>query len=514
MTAGRAGTGAQRPRIALLPLDERPACTSLPRMVAAVAGADLLLPPAGLLPSVREPGDPAALGPWLARQRADAAVVSLEMLGYGGLIASRTSPADAGTVAARWQPLRDLARRGTPVHAVTLVTRTPDSADAMEEPDYWDPYGPALHRLSADLHRGLTGDGEPPARTGIPEEVRADFLTRRLRNHALNLAALELAADGTARSLVVGADDTAPHALATWELEHLRRWTSAAGLADRVSVRPGADEACTVLVARTVRDLLGTGPVRVAVDAADPTGLARVAAYENVPVAATAAGQLRAAGAVPLPPGAPADGRDAVLLVHTPAPGGDWAVDPPRATDERAARAVADRAVRLLESGARVAVADCAQPNGADPALVAALGEAGVLEHLTAYAGWNTAGNTLGTVAAHLVAAVSAERAGRLDARAHQRLLLHRLVEDWGWMSEVRGRTRAALGSDPTRHDHVPADHPALRAAAAELAALRDRLPAFGGLTVDQASVRLPWHRTFEVDFSLVPGNLPQEPQR
>ncbi|MGW5349773.1 DUF4127 family protein [Streptomyces sp. NPDC004031] len=506
--------GGTRPRVALLPLDERPACTSLPRMVAAVAGVDLLLPPAGILPSVREPGDPAALGGWLAGQRADAAVVSLEMLGYGGLIASRTSPADAGTVAARWQPLRELGRRGTPVHAVTLVTRTPDSADAMEEPDYWDPHGPALHRLSADLHRGLAGDGGPREDAGVPDEVRADFLTRRLRNHTLNLAALELAADGTARSLVVGADDTAPHALATWELEHLRRWTSVAGLADRVSVRPGADEACTVLVARTVRDLLGTGPVRVAVEAADPAGLDRVAAYENVPVAATAAGQLHAAGAVPLPPGAPAGVRDAVLLVHTPVPGGDWAVSPPGSTDERAARAVADRAVALLNAGARVAVADCAQPNGADPALVAALGEAGVLERLTAYAGWNTAGNTLGTVSAHLVAAVSAERAGRLDVPAHQRLLLHRLVEDWGWMSHVRGRTRAALGSDPARHDHVPAGHPALRAAAAELAALRDRLPAFGGLTVDQASVRLPWHRTFEIDFSLVPGEPPQEPQR
>ncbi|MFI0899031.1 DUF4127 family protein [Streptomyces sp. NPDC020983] len=514
MSPVAAGTGAERPRIALLPLDERPACTSLPRMVAAVAGVDLLLPPAGTLPCVRRPGDPEALGAWLGRQPADAAVVSLEMLGYGGLIASRTSPADAGTVAARWQPLRGLSRRGTPVHAVTLVTRTPDSADAMEEPDYWDPYGPALHRLSAALHRGLTRDGGPRPGTDVPGEVRADFLTRRLRNHALNLAALELAADGTARSLVVGADDTAPHALATWELEHLRHWTSVAGLADRVSVRPGADEACTVLVARTVRDLLGTGPVRVAVEAADPAGLARVAAYENVPVADTAAGQLRAAGAVPLPPGGPAGGRDAVLLIHTPAPGGDWAVNPPGTTDARAARAVADRAVRLLDGGARVAVADCAQPNGADPALIAALAEAGVLECLTAYAGWNTAGNTLGTVAAHLVAAVCAERAGRLDAYAHQRLLLHRLLEDWGWMSVARGHTRAALGSDPARHDHVPAGHPALRAAAAELAALRGRLPAFGGLAVDQASVRLPWHRTFEVDFSLVPGDLPQEPQR
>ncbi|MFE2910646.1 DUF4127 family protein [Kitasatospora indigofera] len=505
------------PRIALVPLDERPACAELPRLVAAVAGVRILTPPPVHLPALRRAGDPRGIGAWLAGVEADAAVVSLETLGHGGLIASRTRPATVASVTAAWAPLHALAARGVPVHAVTLITRTPDSADAMEEPAYWDPHGPALHRLSARLHRAA---GDPAATApdpapdepdpapdepedAVPAAVRADFLTRRVRNHAVNLAALELVADGTLRSLVVGADDTAEHGLATAELHWLDRWAGWLGLRERVSVRPGADEACTVLLARTVLDLLAGPAPTVRIEAVDPAGLLRVAAYENVPVGRTAARQLEACGAAVLTDGQ--DGApDVVLLVHTPDGAGDWAVSPPAATDPAPAGLLAARAAALLAAGQAVAVADCAQPNGADPHLLSALAAEGVLERLSAYAGWNTAGNTLGTVAAHLVTAVAARRAGCFDEQAHRRLLLHRMIEDWGWMSVERARMRAVLGSDPTRHDHVPAGHPVLADIAAALAARRADLPGFAPLAVDPASVRLPWSRTFEVDFALV----------
>ncbi|MFB6550801.1 DUF4127 family protein [Streptomyces sp. NPDC056405] len=485
------------PGIALVPLDERPACATLPVMVAALAGVPVRTP-AALLPALRTPGDPDGIGRWLARQAPDAAVVSLETLGHGGLIASRTRPGTVASIAARLEPLRALAATGTPVHGVTLVTRTPDSDDAMEEPDYWDPHGPALHRWSAALHRASL-HGAPVPETDVPDEVRADFLGRRLRNHALNLVALELVADGTLTSLVVGADDTAPHALATAELGWLTGWTN--WLGGPVAVRPGADEACTTLVARTVGTLLGGPAIRVAIEGRD---LDRVAPYENVPVGRTAAGQVAACGGIVVQEDDDADVR---LLVHTPdGTGADWAVAPPatRADDARErAESLAGRAARLLASGHRVAVADCAQPNGADPLLVTALAKAGIAEELVAYAAWNTAGNTLGTVAAHAVTYVAAERAGVLDIMAHRRLLLHRYLEDAGYMTCARATARAELGSVPGRHDHVPDGHRVLALIEAELTAFQTGLGIFPELRLEPGSVRLPWHRTFEIDFTV-----------
>ncbi|MFE6919222.1 DUF4127 family protein [Streptomyces rubiginosohelvolus] len=501
-------------RIALLPLDERPACSRLPAQIAAVAGAGTLLPPPELMPRLREPGDADALGTWLAgaARDADAAVVSLETLGHGGLIASRTQPSPVAEVAARWQTLDRIAASGTPVHAVTLITRTPDSDDAMEEPEYWDPHGPALHHLSAELHRGeqpqtRRAEQLAAARRAVPPAVRSDFLRRRVRNHALNLTALELAASGALDSLVVGADDTAPRAVATAELQQLQLWRSRLEVEDRVSVRPGADEATATLVARTLLGLLGSGPVTVRIEAVDPNGLARTAPYENIPVGRTAAGQIMACGATVNEGPDP----DLYLLVHTPDGAGDWAVGPPAHRSEeavRTAQSLADRAAELLRAGRAVAVADCAQPNGADPLLADALLRTGLAHLLTSYAGWNTAGNTLGTAVAHAVTAVAARRADRFDERAHLDLLAHRFIEDLGYMTRVRPEIRAALRSVPGRHDHVPDGSPVLDLLAAGLARCAEELPGFRARVLP-GSVRLPWRRTFEADFDVSTGPVP-----
>ncbi|TDE39307.1 DUF4127 family protein [Nonomuraea mesophila] len=476
--------------LALVPLDERPACAALPREIGAVAGARALLPPPSALPRIRRPGDTTAIAAWLTSVRCDAAVVALETLGYGGLIASRTVPATVEEVTGRWAELRGVR---APVHAVTLVTRTPDSADAMEEPGYWSPHGPGLHRLSAHLHRRSAGqepDACPPA---VPDDVRDDFLRRRLRNHTLNLTALGLLADGTLDSLVIGADDTAAWGMATAELRWLQSWTSWLG-DGRVAVRPGADEATAALVARV---LSGGVPVAFSIESTGP--LDRIAPYENMPVEQTARGQIAACGAI-----AATGGADVSLVVHVPdQTGSDWAVAPPAATDPEAADEVAALVERLLADGRRVAVADCGQPNGADPALVEALARRGLLDRLTAYAGWNTAGNTIGTAVAHAVAVVAGQRAGTFDPPAHRRLLMRRLVEDYGYMTRVRAAARARLGSDPARHDHVPAGHPVIGEIATALDGLR--LPGFEGLRVN--GVRLPWERTFEVEFDIEEGN-------
>ncbi|MFF3890391.1 DUF4127 family protein [Streptomyces sp. NPDC001914] len=498
------------PTLALLPLDERPACTRLPQQIAAVAGARTLVPPAALMPRLRTPGDAEGLGAWLAGclGQVDGAVVSLETLGYGGLIASRTTRVPAHRVLRRWTALDAYARAGVPVQAVTLVTRTPDSADALEEPDYWNPHGPALHHLSAALHRAeetaSAGPAEMPSRQLLPRAVHDDFLGRRLRNHTLNLAALQLVADGVLDAMVVGADDTAVWGLATAELTQLRRWAARLDLGDRVAVRPGADEAVTTLVARFLGHHLDQGPVTVRVESVVPQGLQQTAPYENMTVARTAAGQIGACGArqVTTPD------ADIYLLVHTPDGAGDWAVAPPAARSPQAAAtaaALAERASALLDAGRTVAVADCAQPNGADPLLVTELLRTGAAARLTAYAGWNTAGNTLGTAAAHAVTAVTARRAGTFDPQAHRTLLAHRFLEDWAYMTRVRAQARTALGSILGSHDHVPTGHPVHTLIEHGLAACARELTSMG-MEIEPNSLRLPWQRTFEADFDLQPA--------
>ncbi|MFG1829863.1 DUF4127 family protein [Micromonospora chersina] len=490
-------------RIALIPLDDRPVCRSLPALVAAVAGATVETPPAALLPANRRPGDPDGLADWLAGRHADATVVALETLGLGGLIASRLSDDPVATVLGRWSAL---AAGPSPVYAATVVQRTPDADDAGEEPDYWARYGRALHAYSAALHRAIGAPRLPD--TAVPAAIRGDFLRRRHRNHVLNQTALGLAADGVLDTLVVGADDTAVAAVGTAEWQWLRTWTSWLELTGRVLAHPGADEIGAVLVARALAGAAGHSP-RVAVACAEPDGLDRVARYEPVPIGAGLVSQAAAAGATLVDLAA----ADAVLVVHPPQAGdADWATAPPEDTDPAPAARTAELVRRLLDRGTPVALADCALGNGADPRLVDDLAADGTLARLAGFAGWNTAGNTLGSALATLVAHQVGRATGTLDDTAVRRLLAHRLVDDHVWMSYARPRLRRELGTDPTRHDHVAdADAPAVTARIEELLAGRCReLAAVPGLAVAAGSVTLPWQRTYEIDFSLEePGEQP-----
>jgi len=489
-----------RTTIALIPLDERPVCAELPAMVAAVAGSTVITPDAALLPQFRTPGDPAGLADWLQAQArgVDAVVVALETLGYGGLVPSRLGHERSDAVAATWQSLRRIA---VPVHASTVVMRTPDSDDATEEPAYYESSGRALHRLSAVLHeasRGGAGELEVAgARRSVPAQARLDYFGRRRRNHELNLHALGLAADHVVDTLVISADDTATAAVGTAEHEWLRSWVDWLELGDRVLTYPGADEVGSVLVARALVRAAGA-PIRVSIEANRPSSLERVAAYENVPIRMTAERQVAAAGGIVVPP---AD-ADLHLLVHAPQ-AGDWAVSPPAVTDLAEAAATADRAATLFAAGQAVAVADCAQSNGADPALVAALATRIRLPALSGYAGWNTAGNTLGTAIAHGLATIVGRRAVTFDALAHERLLLHRLTEDWAYMSGVRGAVRATRGGDWHRHLVVGQGDPVVRVIEADLARQIATLPGFPGWRIRPGSLRLPWQRLFEVGFQL-----------
>ncbi len=485
-------------RVALVPLDERPVNTSLVAEVAAIAGAECVLPDAALLPRFRTAGDTDGLAEWLraVAGSVDAIVVAIDTLAFGGLIPARTSDDTVETAVGRLGLLRELATGspGRPVYAVSLVTRASDSYSASEEPDYWVRYGRGLHRLGRDAHRAWADRGRSVP-SEVPPTVRADFVRRRLRNHVVNLAALELQWNGVLTHLALTADDTAEFSAGSAEQEWFGYWQGLAGPGLPVVSYPGADETGAVLMARAL--LAGAGrPPSVRIRVADPESLERVPLYENRPLRESIAGQLTAAGAVQTE----SDDADLVLVVHGPDParGDHFALMPPAPSSE-AAEATAEVVERCLEAGTPVALADLRYGNGGDAGLVEALGCRGLLQHLAAYAGWNTAGNALGSVIAMGLAGVAGERGGNGDRRAQSVALRRRLLDDVAYQAVVRRElmTGVFAGSiDPVADDVLAAA--AVRA--------RDRLTALlagwglgDGPAID--AVGFPWRRSFEIDI-------------
>ncbi len=499
-------------RIGLIPLDERPVNTRYPAMLAAVADVTLEQPPPNILSQQKTPAHSDALAGWLLESagRWDALIVACEQLAYGGLIASRTSQEPLEVIAGRLGILREVKARhpALTIAGFNVITRIPHYDSAAEEPDYWAEYGARLHHYSALLDRRAQGESVQPAldelAAALPAPVTGDFLRRRLRNHTLNLAALGLLAEDVFDLLVISSDDTSPYGLGSREKRWLAEWAGLVADPDRLLMYPGADEVGCVLLARLVNAGAGRAPA-FAVDYALPGGEAVIAPYEDGPIALTVERQIRAVGGQ-----LAADGLR--LAVNTPVERrGEY--DPAHAPAERAARephlrAQVGRMKGWLAAGEPVLVADVAYPNGADPLLMELLRAEIDLPALLAYGGWNTAGNTIGTVLAQ--GCLAQHAASSMARQAQERFLLHRLLEDWAYQHVARPELQAWLLKRTGSPETTPESQPMAEGwIENRLNALIAELPGFAGrYRLARGSVRLPWGRTFEVDFGLqlIPG--------
>lgn len=490
---------APKPVIGLLPLDERPVNVGLVRDVAAIAGVELATPPASALPRFRVPADTGALATWLldtaADERTRALVVSVDMLVHGGLIPARTSSDSPATVIERLDVLRGIraSRPDLRLLAVSLITRASDSYSNVEEPEYWSSVGRELHALGGATHRAW--EGQVAREVDVPGEFRADFAGRRLRNHLVNLAALGLKWDGVIDHLSLTADDTADYSAGSAEQRWLAYWQLLHPV-DGVAMHPGADETGAVLVARALLGLAQVRPV-VSVLPGDPDGMLLTPPYENLPLRESIPRHVESAG------GGVGDDGDVAVVVHTsdPARGDQFSLEQP-VDDAAAARRTADVVERALERFETVAVADVRYANGADATFVRELAERGLLWRLSAYSGWNTAGNAAGSAIALALAEVAGRALGTLDRRSRRVALARRVLDDYAYQAVVRREVVPDLFDG--RINPLPED--AARDAARSLTGrLAPHLSALGAPdTIHLRGVELPWRRSFEVDLDVI----------
>ncbi len=500
-------------RIGLIPLDERPVNTRYPAMIAEIAGVELLEPPLDILSSRRRPANCEKILSWLHENanELDALIVSCEMLGYGGLIASRTTNDSAASIIARLDMLRQIrqANPGLSVSGFNVITRISRNNDNFEEPLYWSDYGERMYRFSQLLDQQKQGEKVTfelaEIQAQIPGEHIDDFLRRRLRNHIVNLSTLELAANGVCDVLVLSSDDTSVYGLGTREKRWLAEWVERLPEVEkRLLMYPGADEVGCALLARAVGH--GQRAPQFAIHYAIPGDEEITAPFEDGPVRVTLERQIRAVGGEIT---ADPDQADLIVAVNTPSrlrPShyAEWSAEE-EAHRTPYLKPFAEQIQAWITAGKHVIVADVAYPNGADPVLVNALFQYVEIDKLSAYGAWNTAGNTIGVALAQGIAALRIE--DDRQQQAQRRFLVHRFLEDWGYMLVTRPMVRQGYiercGTSEIAPEHIDGVKNEIEQV---LSAQLARVPALGEQwRIVAGSVRLPWGRFFEVDFDLEP---------
>ncbi|MGN8792163.1 DUF4127 family protein [Acidaminococcus fermentans] len=493
-------------KILFIPLDNRPVSLAYTADSFRKAGVQVVTPPESLLASDRQSGDPEKLACWLDQEArgAQGAVVSVDSYIYGGLVPSRTHELDSAVLARRAEDLLAFQSRhpGVPLYAFATVMRSPRWSSAPAEPAYYAQYGPQIFRWGQLRDRQRLGQLTRKEKKelaqvekALPLDIRRDVLERRKKNLFVLKGLTRGLERGKLDYLLIGRDDSAPYSEAHRDAEDLAAFADSA-FRHKFRSFSGADELGMVLLNRAMNKARGETPLVYAWYNGG-AGPATVPSYEDGPIRRSFREHVLAAGGFP----ARTDKRaDLVLGLYTPADGVTLGADVPANGTEldEMGRQFLATARQYVEKGRNVGIADVAFGNGGSRALVETLlrkeGEREPLGYrLGSYAGWNTAGNSLG------YALGQGMLRPYLSDRDRQDLLTVRYLDDWLYQSRVRQEVRQQLIWPNQWPDGKLTDDQTARAETMITEKMEKEGTPLLGKRPEQYRYRLPWHRTFEV---------------
>ena len=429
-------------RVALVPLDDRPAGLQSAQLAGAIADAEVIGPPRYRLGHFTAEGDADGIAEWLDGldlASIDALIVSTDMLAYGGQIASRRPSPSQEKALRRIAALGRLKarRKDTRVYAFSTLLPLQPPEDGRkgkwrETIVQW-----------AELGGGNAKDPQAAAEaqrleTDIPPPMIELYRTVRARNFAVTGAALDLAAKGAVDDLVIITTSGAPRGLAAAEQDDLMARAASQRITPRVQVIADADQAALLLLGRAVGDITGLHPGVVLED-----GLPSVRP--------SAESFVQVVGSTVTPQAGP---RDLTwLIAGAPA-------------DEAGAGKIVGQATSLVSAGRRVAIADVAggDATGASVPLVEALRNKHLFTRLASYAGGPAPASLASSLVEGLLRVSAVTRTPAPDAALQSRLddaqiiaVLHHLVVDFAYQAVIRPQAvtdyLAAHSMDPSTLD-------------------------------------------------------------
>ncbi len=438
-------------RILLVPLDSRPAPGQFAQMIGRIDGVDVRMPPFESLGRFTTPGNPDRILDWLENQDMSdvtSIIASTDMICYGGLIASRIYDVSSVVAARRINRLMDIKRKypKTKLYLFSSTMRLAPTATLKA----------SKFRLKIARYEELkdianrTGDikARPEMITlhkKIPVGEIEQYELTRQRNHKLQKLLVQLTKDSLVDFLVIGQDDARPYGPHVAETLDLRQLVGQNGLNWKVYFCEGVDQHSIILLSRALLKEVDWTP-RVRVVYSDESARSTYANYESRKIDESLSEQLLASGARPVGKNGE---YDYTLYLNTPN------------RRESTFKKFLENLKSDLDKGEPTAVADINLGNDgtADPELFQALWEQDRLTKLLSYAGWNTAGNTIGTSipAANIYLLAKRTDVDPLVREVAQReFLIHRFINDYAYHKFTRPSAYALI--EPGHHEEIYGD--------------------------------------------------------
>lgn len=452
-----------------------------------------------ILGDLHSPGNAQAVRDWVSKlPEVEALIVSIDMLAYGGLVFSRRPITTQDEALKRLEILREFKaqRPQTPIYAFNILMRLAITMDSdAAAANYYNVMRYArlvdeAERFQSEYLREQLNQ----VKAEIAPEILKEYLAARARNHQINGQMIEWLGDGIFDYLLITQEDAAEFGLHRREQDALLKAASELNVGHKMSLHPGADEAAMTLLARHWNT-----QVKFRIRWSSLEDSRRIAPFEDRPFDDSLYQHVEALNGVLIEDGQ----ADFEFFINAPV--GGWHKDEDDAgCNLRAARL--NGFVRDIESalqdGKHVALCDVAFPNGADDVLMNALDKRGLFGKISAYGGWNTAGNTLGTVLSQCAAIYHSDFDAE-HSELNRQFVFERLLDDWFYQSRVRARIEKTARDNGVSPLDLNGGGELVEAQA------RRELRNYGSIlasrhfqsTLQKCEVTLPWHRTFEVDL-------------
>lgn len=440
-------------KIAFLPIDNRPVCYTLPKLIAGIdEDIEFSIPERELLGDLTKIADIDGLFEWLENLPSqNALILSLDTLIYGGLIPSRRGKETLDELKLRLEKLKKILKnKGAKIYAFSSIMRISNNNYNEEEKEYWSDYGKKIFEYSYNLHKNGS------AQTDVPAEILKDYFDTRKRNFEVNKTYLEWQKEGIFEFLVFSKDDCAEFGLnvkESQELEKLGGFT-----------KTGADEIPLSLLSRSLNKSLKIYP-----EFLEPEYKGLVSNYEDVSVENSVRGQIELGGCEVC---GDKNNADLILYVNN--------------FIDRQGEIVMGVNTKSFEGEFKTPdkpymTADVRFANGADNGFIRELFKNELKdEYFYGYSAWNTTANTLGSL---ICGAKVKFFAQKYNKENFKKLQVTRFSDDWAYQANVRQMLKKTDEN--------------------ELALLmREFEPAIGDVLKTDIHVKYsyPWHRLFEVE--------------
>lgn len=492
--------------VVYIPLDERPCNYHFASNIARGSEVNVIKPEPKALGDKKKPADFDAVKAFMLDQakEADAYVISIDMLLYGGIVPSRLHTLSEDELVARLKVIDEIKRinPSVKIYAFALIMRCPKYSSSDEEPDYYEYCGREIFLTGQVKHKhqlGLITDEQSQELmlqyADVIGDNLADFEERRRINRNMLVRAVGML-HGAIDYLIIPQDDSAEYGYTSMDREAIKAEIRSLGL-DDVAMYPGADEVGMTLLSRAACEYVGKHP-KVYCEFAHENSPNITPLYEDRPLKNTLPFQLECAGCVRT---YHREDADVILYLNYPSrePVEVWQEDSV-GYGERDLNTFIESIIRDAKDGRVVAIADGAYCNGGDAKFLKLLSSRMDILDISAYAGWNTSSNTLGTVICQAVFVML------FGDNENQRLFLaERIYEDVGYCGYVRAYVTNNI-LPKIGYDYFNAggsDGEVAKIVERELDVfIKDSFPTLAD-KYEIYECRMPWRRMFEVGLSL-----------